>query len=453
MAVRAYINRLLKDKQVSWLLRSGAGLGGARMFNMAIGIVLTVFLARTLGAEDYGFYTFVLGWAFILSMPLQLGLPTLLTRQIAVYRTRSEPGPIKGLMRWGFKVSAIGAAVVFMVCMGTFLFVYLTQGWPRRLEPWLIGSAATMVIALALLNLYRAIVCGFETVILGNIPDMILRPTLFLGLAVAASGFLALTPGSVMTLHLTGTVIAVAATWWFAQRQLHKFSGFKDTKPIYDRSAWLISLWPLTLQASAALINTRLDIAMLGFITGSASVAIYDIGAKFGGLMMITQALLNASIAPRIARLYASEKIEELRALLVQACRMSFLASALLFAAICFLGTPILKTLFGPEFNGAYLVALILAVGFLFDTAVGAVGLVLDMTGNEKVTGKAFVISVVVNATLNCVLIPLFGPYGAALTTTFSRLVMQGFLWWKVLDIIDIRCDIAVIGARRTQQT
>lgn len=198
------------------------------------------------------------------------------------------------------------------------------------------------------------------------------------------------------------------------------------------------------------MINNRLDIAMLGIISGPASVAVYDVGAKVAGLMMITQALLNAAIAPRIASIYGSGDREQVQALMVQACRLSFIPSAILLVAIWLTGPVFLPTLFGPGFEDANAVALIMAVGFLHSTGVGAVGVLLNMSGHERVMAKVITTSAAMNAVLNAFLIPAFAANGAAFATTLTVLFVQTFLWWRALALTGIRGDL--LAFRRTNK-
>lgn len=450
MRLRDRISGLMPRGETGWLLRSGAGLGGIRIFNMAAGLVTTVLLARLLGAESYGVYTFALGWVFIFGMPLQMGLPTLVMRQVAVYRSAGDSMRLKGIIQWSFRLIGVGAVVLF-VGGGAVAAYHATAGsWPTTSTPLLVGSAFVLLCLLALISLYRSIVSGFENVLAANIPDTLVRPALFL-LAVAVSiPFLVHDPGTVMALHAGAALAATLLAWSMAARRLREIRGVAPHPVLFESRAWFSSLWPMTVISGAAMINSRLDIAMLGFITGPTSVAVYDVGAKVAGLMMITQALLNATIAPRIARIYASGDRDQVQPLMVQACRLSFIPSAILLVAIWLAGPFFIPALFGPGFEDSYGVAVIVAVGFLFNTSVGAVAVLLNMSGHERVTAAVVTASAAMNAALNVFLIPTYGANGAAASTTITVLFIQSFLWWKAVALTGIRADL--LAPRRSDK-
>lgn len=452
MGGRGRVAKLFAGGQTGWLLRSGAGLGGMRVFNLGAGLVTTVLLARVLGAEGYGIYAFTLGWVFILGMPMQMGLPTLLMRQVAIYRSDNDSARLKGIVRFAFRLIALGGLVIGVLCAGVAGYLALSGQWPAGTTPLLAGAAFVLLCLLGLMAVYRSIIGGFENVVAGNLPDTLVRPALFLLAIAALSPFLALDPGLVMALHALAALVAVALGWSMASRRMRQIVQAKPSQPaVFETRAWLASLWPMTLIAGAATINSRLDIAMLGTLTGPASVAIYDIGAKVGGLLMITQALLNASIAPRIARLYAGGNLAEVQSLMVQACRLSFMPSALLLAGIWFGGPYVFPVLFGQEFEPSQTVAVIVASGFLFSTGVGAVGTLLNMSGHERITAAMISISAASNAVLNAILIPIYGAYGAAVSTTFTVLIVQSLLWWKAMRLTGIRADVLAIGRPATR--
>jgi len=446
MILRQRLLRLLPRGEAGWLLRSGSGLGGMRIVNMAVGLATTVLLARIMGAEGYGVYTFALGWVFILGMPLQMGLPTLVMRQVAIYRSNADRGRLRGIVRWSFRLIGVGAVLVGLVGGAVVAYLAAAGQWPTTFSLLLVGSAFMLLCLLALLALYRSIISGFENVVVANVPDTLVRPVLFLLAIVAVTPFLVQDAGTVMMLHAAAALGAALLAWSMAARRLREIKGGAPQHVLIENRVWFASLWPMTIMSGAAMINSRMDIAMLGIITGLTGVAVYDVGTKVAGLMIITQALLNAAIAPRIARIYARGDREKVQALMVQACRLSFIPSAILLVGIWLAGPVLLPALLGPGFDEAYAVALIVAVGFLFNTGVGAVGVLLNMSGHERVMAKVVTASAVMNVVINAILIPAYGANGAAVATTLTMLFVQTFLWWKALALTGIRGDLLAFG-------
>ena len=65
------------------MIKSGISIIVVRVIGTFLTFILSIVLARTLGAAGYGIYSFALSIIMILSIPIQSGLPTLAVRETA----------------------------------------------------------------------------------------------------------------------------------------------------------------------------------------------------------------------------------------------------------------------------------------------------------------------------------------------------------------------------------
>ena len=113
-------------------------------------------------------------------------------------------------------------------------------------------------------------------------------------------------------------------------------------------------------------------------------------------------------------------------------CKLSVLSSvpfALLF--ICF-GDSLIAFLFGEAYLPAAKLLTILCIGQVVNVCMGSVGLVLNMTGNEKRTLRAQFITLILTVILLVALIPMFEAVGAAIA------VSLGLICWNVIMAFDV---------------
>ena len=82
------------------LLAKGAGNFGLNLASLVAGFVIALLLSRTLGSSGYGAYAFAIALGTFLSIPVLLGLPTLVVREVASDRVRAQWGLIRGIIRW-----------------------------------------------------------------------------------------------------------------------------------------------------------------------------------------------------------------------------------------------------------------------------------------------------------------------------------------------------------------
>jgi O-antigen/teichoic acid export membrane protein len=78
---------------------------------------------------------------------------------------------------------------------------------------------------------------------------------------------------------------------------------------------------------------------------------------------------------------------------------------------------------------GARVALLILVFSQLINTMSGSVGVILNMTGKEKVFRNILSIALVINITLNILLIPRFGIEGAAIASATS------LVFWNLYSV------------------
>ena len=105
----------------SLLLRGALGTGALGIVHRGLGLITAILLARLLGAEGYGFYAFPLGVVGVLAVPAQLGLPSLVTREIARSHATEEWPLMTGLRRRAVQIAAI--STLLAVAIGAVLLV------------------------------------------------------------------------------------------------------------------------------------------------------------------------------------------------------------------------------------------------------------------------------------------------------------------------------------------
>ena len=98
-----------------------------------------------------------------------------------------------------------------------------------------------------------------------------------------------------------------------------------------------------------------------------------------------------------------------------------------------------LLSFWGDDFQEAYWVLLILAIGQFFNIATGCSGMLLMMCGFEKVHGYISVVSVVLNIILNLYLIANYGALGAAAATAITVILSN------IIKVIMVNRKIGIL--------
>ena len=189
------------------LLRGGVGSIIVRVIGTGLAFILSIVLARTLGAEGFGTYSFVLSLLIFLSIPLQAGFPNLVVRETAKSHQRNDWLSIKGLMIWILKLVSIYSIGLFMGLIVLYLFdINLID--KKRQEVFLVGLLLIPLIPVILIQ--NAAIRGLGKVVIGIIPDSVLRPGFALVLISLSLLFYHenLTPLNAMLLYTVSILIS-----------------------------------------------------------------------------------------------------------------------------------------------------------------------------------------------------------------------------------------------------
>ena len=81
-------------------MRGGLASIAIKVFGLGFSLLTAVVLARVLGPEQYGIYSYVLAIVSILAIPAMFGLPSLVVRETAKAEVKQEWGKMRGLWFW-----------------------------------------------------------------------------------------------------------------------------------------------------------------------------------------------------------------------------------------------------------------------------------------------------------------------------------------------------------------
>ena len=164
-----------------------------------------------------------------------------------------------------------------------------------------------------------------------------------------------------------------------------------------------------------------LDLLILPAYISAAELAIYSVATSIVVLATFAMSPISQSLAPRIADLTRRKELRRL-AIAYQAAASWMLRFSLPFFAIILIFPRPLLGLFGTGYGAGAAVTVILALGKLSDVATGPCGTMLNQAGLNKLALIDNVVILVLNVSLNLILIPSHGIRGAAIAWTVSLL-------------------------------
>lgn len=402
---------------------SGGAIGTflLQIVQLPFSFVTTIFLARWLGTDTLGVYTYSITWLGFLVVFVTLGLDKLLLRYVAVYDSQQAWGSLRVLGKWANKYVWV---VSLLVGGGAGLLLFYL--------PISAMSKTAVLLALvalpfwASIQLKQATLIGLRLVLPAQLPEMLFRPlAFFLLLLLAKAMWASATIFTVVGLQ----TITIVLTWILLLGLLHRMvpGATEATSPLPDAKLWVASAAPLYLTNLLGVLNSRLDVLLLGTLLDGKAVAIYHIAKRLTQPISFILIAANAPLAARISSLHAQGKSVELQDLLKRTTRYMFAVALPLTLLLVLLRRPLLN-LWGVEFVAGEGALIWLALGQLINVFMGSVALVLMMTGHERDVVWGFGGAVIVNVVLNWLLIPYFGANGTAVATSVGLVVSNVIL-------------------------
>lgn len=385
---------------------------------LSLGLIFLsqVFLARLMGAEQYGLYVYAISWIAIVVILGKSGLDITLQRYIPEYISKKMWSLAHGILARSYTLAA----------MSGFTLAFLGGAAALMLQGSIVISFTLLVTSLAIIPVWicakitQGALLAFKKPVTAQFADGLVQPALLMGLmafAYFSSG----------TLVGADTAMGASLLAWIAALIFGFFvltrTGLprevRIAQPDFRTGEWVQYSLPVLFISGTQVVMSHTDVIMVGFLIGTTEAGIYAAASRLATLVTLGLVLVNMIFSPYISELHHSGKTQELQKLAALGVRIG--SAFAIPAALClWLFGDSFLTVFGPEFSHGYIVLAILAISALVNVVSGSVGYIMNMTGHQRPAAQLLGASCVMNIILNLLLIPPMGIAGAAIATACS---------------------------------
>jgi O-antigen/teichoic acid export membrane protein len=171
--------------------------------------------------------------------------------------------------------------------------------------------------------------------------------------------------------------------------------------------------YPLLLVESMVFIGVWVDQMLLGILGTNEDVGVFNLCVKYVMLASLSLQAVNTISAPKFSEYFFQKDYKNLAINFRNTSKIIFwTALPIITAYIVF--PHFFLNLFNSSFSTGSLALILLSIGAFINVMTGSVGTLLQMTGHQKIVQNVLLISVVLEAALNIILIPGGGVTGAA---------------------------------------
>ncbi|MBI4517293.1 MAG: flippase [Deltaproteobacteria bacterium] len=362
----------------------------------------TVVLARGLGHEQFGIYSFVAAYMFIFTFLVDLGFERVITREIA-----RQPKRAGELIGTGFAIRGVLSVVVAALAIA----VAWALGLPQ-LAQWCVLLAA-LGMPLSIEILVRGF---FQTRFAMHYVYLLTLPGQLAFVALA--GVVIWLGGDVRAVMAVSLVTGVLTVALILRVALPQIGVVWRPNPALLRYLWRES-WELGAVTLLLLISMRLDQLLLYWLRGVHEVAQYSVAVKVTEALNLIPESVMVTVFPLLA---ATERSAPERFRRIYQLAVRYLVALVLPVALVLTlaRDALIAVLFGDAYAGAA-GALVLLAWWMFFSYTAAVYLNLMIVhSQQRIMAVVSAIAVAVNITLNLLLIPRWGAAGAAAANLVS---------------------------------
>jgi O-antigen/teichoic acid export membrane protein len=408
-----------------------SGLGD--VVNYGLGYAFTVLLTRVLSSSYYGLFALTTTITSLVAILARFGLENTVMRYTALYRARTNPDALRGLLRFVNVLGGICGAlsILLLVAFSATLETVLKKPGLGSLLRW----SAIIVGPLTVIPIWLGTLQGLHRISERVWLEYILQP--ILKLVLVGAGFL-------LGFRLKGAVVGVAmaslvyalVTWVTLNRV--RQTTIAPGPRVYEASEWLTFAVPMLLDSLffVPLVGS-LDVLVLGYFRSAEEVGIYSAVLRLAPLTALPLFAFNRAFAPTIAELYGKGDRMQLAHSFKLITRWVFTFSLPIFIVFVVGGSTILS-LFGPEFVAGALVLSTLALGRLIDAGTGPVGYMLVMTGHPRLNLLNSALLLGFDLGLSIWLVPSYGLIGMAVAQAVSVAAVNLLRVLEVRKILDM---------------
>lgn len=406
-------NEILKKGSVSLIFK---------VLGSVIGYVFLLLVTRNLGAEKWGTFVLFLAILNIASIFGRLGIDILLLKLIST--SSSIVDRVKNIY-----YSSIRLVLLFSLITSVILF-YLSDFLALEIlkDSSLINVIKWISYILPLFsvicvneNFFRGLKMIREFAFFQKASKMLLSVVFFLIFYYLIE---VNSKNLVVLVFLYSIILIFILTSYLVYKKLilGSFSGFLKSNVILKQSI------PMMMSSSVLLLMSWTDTLMIGSFMSQVDVGIYNVAVKIALLTSFTLNAVNSISAPKLSETFNNKKDKEFRNVVSQTTRTIFFSTIPIILLI-FLFPNFLLSFFGEEFVVAKTALLFLAFSQVINAMSGSVGVILNMTGSEKVFRNILFIALIVNISLNFILIPMYGIVGAAIASASS------LIFWNLYSV------------------
>lgn len=413
--------------------------------NLAISCIIPFFytpiMLRMLGQSEYGLYTLANSVISYLTL-LTFGFGSTIIRYLSKYRAENNREGVQ--KTFGLFLGLYSVAALIVLIAGTLVSFNVEEIFHKGLTEIEIDKVHILVLIMTFntalsfpISVFSSVISSYERYIYRKLVNMIstIAAPIF-NLIALYLGFKSIGMAVASTI-LQFIMLPLDVGYCF--KVLKVYPKFEKIEHGLLREILGFSLFAF-LGTLVDLLFWSTDKVILGMLTSSVAVAIYNVGCTFNNIITNLSTSISGVLMPQITSMVVtSAGKNQLTELFIRVGRIQYLIIALIISGFTVFGKTFISLWAGNEYADAYWIA-ILTMFPLCIPLIQNTGLSIVIAQNKhKFRSVVYLIIAILNVISTYLLVPYMGAIGAALCSCVSYVLGQGMImncfYYKVIGI------------------
>ncbi|MBU0979034.1 flippase [Patescibacteria group bacterium] len=385
---------------------------------------LNLWIVRYLGAQAYGQFSFVFAFCALFATLTDLGLSTLIIRDIAKNKHQIKKY-LDNLLVLKLILGLITFAVIFVAIQ--------FMGKSPEIE-FAVYMVAIFTIAISLVAFFQSVFQAFEKMEYLALSKVIYSASLLIliFLIIWQKGQIT----SLVSGYVYSALITLMSVLVFVRKKFTKFLfelDFNFWKKILSQA------WPFGLIGLLSSLYVQMAVIQINLISTDFETGLYNAAYQFVFVFTTLANIFFCSLFPTLSKEYQNSKTKFYR--LLDFFSKKIIMFSIIFCLVLLIASQkLILLLYGPNYLGSVVILRVLLVATVIFIINQICSLALGIAGRQKQYLKPLLVGVTAMLLLNYPLILLWGGLGAALSAVISSsvivmMVTAKFVYFKKIDL------------------
>ena len=387
---------------------------GEQILRMISGLLVGIWVARYLGPEQFGVFSYALAFVAIFGSLAKLGLDGIVVRDLV-----NEPQKRDVYLGTAFWLKIIGALVTLVIVAFSTLFT--SNDYTTNLYIFIIASGIILQ-SFEVIDFYFQSKVLSKFVSLCKVTQLLISSLLKVYFVLSGAGLL----WFVVVSLVDQFSLAIALAYAYSRQKTEMFYFKFDKRIAKDM---LLNAKPLIIAGIMVSIYSSIDRVIIKEMLGVREVGLYSVATGLTAALYFIPALLASSLFPAILNA-KKQSIDIYNKRLSHLYKYTLVIGLLVCVFVFIFASQIISILYGHQYIASSGVLQIYIWNFLLICFSSIFGKWLLSENLQYLLPRFTLMAIVVNVTACFILIPLWSIKGAALAALASQLIP--LIWFGI---------------------